>query len=191
MDDPIAAVAAWFDEATRAGLRHPNAMALATVGADGRPSARMVLLKSFDEHGFVFFTNRESRKGDELGANPYAALVLYWEPLNRQVRVEGAVERLDDAESAAYYATRPRGSQLAAWVSPQSRPIESRDVLVARVAELAERYEGQEIPLPPFWGGYRVVPDAVELWQSRPDRLHDRIRYERSADGWVGTRLGP
>ena len=150
----------------------------------------MVLLKSFDERGFVFFTNRESRKGEELASTPHAALVLYWEPLDRQARIEGRVEPVSEEESAAYFATRPRGSRLAAWASPQSRPVESLADLERRVEELSTRF-GDDIPLPPFWGGYRLIPDAIELWQSRPDRLHDRIRHERTADGWVATRLGP
>ena len=189
--DPIRAFAAWFAEAVAAGIAQPEAMALATSTPDGRPSVRMVLLKGHDERGFTFFTNRESRKGDEIAANPHAALVLYWQPLNRQVRIEGAVEQIADAESEAYFATRAPGSQIAAWASPQSQPITGRHEIDKRYAEAEARFSGGEIPLPPFWGGYRVVPDAIEFWQGRENRFHDRIRYERTADGWTRTRLAP
>jgi pyridoxamine 5'-phosphate oxidase len=166
-------------------------MALATSTPDGRPSVRMVLLKGHDERGFTFFTNRESRKGDEIAANPNAALVLYWQPLNRQVRIEGAVERIADAESEAYFATRPPASRIAAWASPQSQPITGRAELDERYAATEARFLGGDVPLPPFWGGYRVVPEAIEFWQGRENRFHDRIRYERSADGWTRERLAP
>lgn len=152
---------------------------------------RIVLLKGHDARGFTFFTNRESRKGDELAANPRAALVLHWQPLNRQVRIEGVVERIDDVESAAYFATRAPGSQIAAWASPQSWPIAGREELDERYAEIEARFSDGEIPLPPFWGGYRLVPDAIELWQGRENRFHDRIRYERDAGGWTRNRLAP
>jgi pyridoxamine 5'-phosphate oxidase len=188
--DPIRAFAAWFAEAREAGVPQCEAMTLATSTPDGRPSARMVLLKGHDERGFAFFTNRESRKGEEMAANPHAALVLYWQPLNRQVRIEGRVERITDVESAAYFATRAPGSRIAAWASPQSRPIERED-LDARYAEVESRYPPDGIPLPPFWGGYRVVPDVVEFWQGRENRFHDRIRYNRTAVGWVRKRLAP
>lgn len=151
----------------------------------------MVLLKGHDASGFTFFTNRESRKGDELAANTNAALVLHWQPLHRQVRIEGPVERIDDAESEAYFATRALGSQIAAWASPQSRPIAGREQLDERYAEIEARFAGGDIPLPPFWGGYRVVPDVIEFWQGRENRFHDRIRYERVAAGWTTTRLAP
>ena len=189
--DPIRAFAAWFAEAVSAGFAQPEAMALATSTSDGRPSVRMVLLKGHDARGFTFFTNRESRKGDELAANPRAALVLHWQPLHRQVRIEGAVERIADAESETYFATRAPGSQIAAWASPQSRPIAGREELDERYAEVEARFTGGDVPLPPFWGGYRVVPDAIELWQSRENRFHDRLRYEQIKDGWARTRLAP
>src|SRR5262245_32068447 len=162
-------------------------MTLATATPDGRPSARMVLLKGADERGFAFYTNRESRKGRELAANARAALVLYWQELGRQVRVEGRVEVVGGEESAAYWATRPRGSRLSAAGSPQSDVVPSRAWLEERVAEVA----GTDPPLPPHWGGYRVVPDVVELWQHRDDRLHDRVRYTREGDGWRRERLAP
>ncbi len=189
--DPIRAFAAWFAEAVSAGVAQPEAMALATATPDGRPSVRMVLLKGHDARGFTFFTNRESRKSEELGANPNAALVLHWQPLHRQVRIEGPVERIDDTESEAYFATRAPGSQIAAWASPQSRPIAGRDELDERYAEIKARFSGSDIPLPPFWGGYRVVPAAIEFWQGRENRFHDRVRYDRGAPGWTHTRLAP
>lgn len=189
--DPIQAFAAWFADAAAAGVVQLEAVALATSTQDGRPSVRMVLLKGHDERGFTFFTNRESRKGEEIASNPHAALVLYWQPLNRQVRIEGAVERIADAESEAYFATRPPGSRIAAWASPQSQPIIGREELDERYAATEARYPTGEVPLPPFWGGYRVVPDAIEFWQGRENRFHDRIHYERTADGWTRTRLAP
>jgi len=189
--DPVREVAAWYADAVAAGLPQPEAMALATVGRDGRPSVRMVLLRSHDERGFTFFTNRESRKGAELAANPRAALVLYWQPLSRQVRIEGVVEELSSSESAEYFATRPRGSRIAAWASAQSRPVEDRAQLDRLYTEADARFRGGDIPLPPFWGGYRVVPDAIELWDGRENRLHDRVRYERDPDGWSRIRLQP
>lgn len=191
--DPVAQFARWLAEARAAGLHEPEAAALATATPDGRPSVRMVLLRRFDERGFCFFTNRESRKGVELAANPRAALALHWHPpLQRQVRIEGAVEPLADAESYAYFATRPRASRLGAWASPQSRPLADRSALEQRVAEVERRFAGvAEPPLPPFWGGYRLVPDAIELWQGRQSRLHDRARYERHGDVWRRVRLAP
>jgi pyridoxamine 5'-phosphate oxidase len=188
---PLAAFATWFGEAQAAGVAQPEAMALATATTDGRPSLRMVLLRGYDERGFVFYTHRESRKGEELSANPRAALDLYWQTLNRQVRVEGSVERVSDAESQAYFDTRPQGSQIAAWASPQSRPIASRAELDDRYAAAEARFPGGNVPLPPFWGGYRVVPESVEFWQGHENRFHDRIRYERTATGWERTRLAP
>jgi pyridoxamine 5'-phosphate oxidase len=189
--DPIRQVAAWYEEARSAGVPQPEAMGLATATPDGRPSLRMVLLRGPDARGFTFFTNRESRKGAELAANPRAALVLYWEPLRRQARVEGMVEELTREESGAYFATRPLGSRISAWASPQSRPVGSRAELDAMYAEAAARFADDEVPLPPFWGGYRVVPDAIELWHGRENRLHDRVRYERDGEGWTMTRLAP
>jgi pyridoxamine 5'-phosphate oxidase len=190
--DPTRQLAAWLEDATAAGLAFPEATALATVDAAGRPSARMVLLKGVDGRGLSFFTNRESRKAGDLAVNPYAALVLYWQPLDRQVRVEGSVEALDDDASFAYFRSRPLGSRFAAWASPQSRPIAAREELEQRYAAVEERFaDTPEVPLPPFWGGYRVVPDAFEFWHGRQNRLHDRVRYERAEDGWRRMRLAP
>jgi pyridoxamine 5'-phosphate oxidase len=189
--DPVVQFGRWFDQAVGAGLPEPNAMTLATASAGGRPSARVVLLKGYDDRGFVFYSNYDSRKGEELTANPWAALVFYWAPLERQVRVEGRVERTSREESAAYFRSRPLGSRLGALASAQSRPIPGREVLERRVAELEAAHPDGEVPLPDFWGGYRVVPDAVEFWQGRPDRLHDRFRYARADQGWTVARLSP
>lgn len=190
--DPLALVARWYDEARAAGVEQPEAMTLATATPDGRPSARMVLLKGIDRRGLMFFTNYESRKGRELDANPRAALVLYWRELERQVRVTGAVTRLSAAESDAYFATRPRGSQLGAWASPQSRSLPDRAALERRFAALEAEHAGRPVPRPPHWGGFRVEPDEIELWEGRPNRLHDRVAYCRTADGrWERTRLAP
>jgi pyridoxamine 5'-phosphate oxidase len=192
LPDPIALVQRWLMDAQAAGVEQHDAMTLATATSDGRPSARAVLLKGIDQRGFAFFTNYESRKGRELDANPYAALVLLWIPLHRQVRVSGRVERLSAEESDAYFATRPRGSQLGAWASPQSRPLPDRGELEARWAALEQRYAGLAVPRPAHWGGYRVDPDEIELWQGRANRLHDRFRYLRSPGGdWVHERLAP
>ena len=188
--DPLKQFERWFVDARHAGLAAPEAMALATATPDGRPSVRMVLLKSADERGFTFHTNYESRKGDELTANPHAALLFHWQPLGRQVRVEGCVERVASEESEAYFRTRPLGSRLAAWASPQSRPLADRAELDGLYAEAQERF-GDNVPLPPTWGGFRLVADAYEFWQHGDDRLHDRIRYEREGDGWSLTRLAP
>ena len=191
-DDPIRQFQAWFDAARAASPFEPNAMALATVGADGRPSVRMVLLKGLDERGFVFYTNYESRKGRELEDTPWAALDFFWPEMERQVRVEGNVERVTAEESDNYFHSRPVGSQLGAAASRQSEVIPDRDVLERRVAELGEQYRDQEIPRPEYWGGYRVVPDFIEFWQGRLNRLHDRLRYRLSADGsWKIERLSP
>ena len=172
-------------------LREPNAMVLATAGPDGRPSARTVLLKGLDERGLVLFTNLTSRKATDLAGNPRAALVLPWVDLERQVHVEGGVEQLTRAESEAYFRTRPRGAQLGAWASHQSQVIAGREVLEARMADLEQRWAGQDVPLPDFWGGIRVVPEVVEFWQGRPSRLHDRLRYRHEGDRWVVERLSP
>jgi len=189
--NPVRQFAVWYAEAQAAGLAQPDAAALATATADGRPSVRMVLLKGYDDRGFAFFTNRESRKGDELAANPRAALVLYWQPLSRQVRVEGLAERVADDESATYFDTRPRGSKIAAWASPQSSVVPSRADLDRLFEQTNARFASDDIPLPPFWGGYRIVPAAIEFWQGRENRLHDRVRYERSREGWIRERLAP
>ncbi len=190
--DPFQQFRAWFDAAVAAQPINPDAMTLATSTPDGRPSARMVLLKGVDERGFVFFTNYESRKGIELEANPRAALVFYWPVLERQVRVEGRVERTSAEESAAYFRSRPRGSRLGALVSPQSEVIPSRDVLEQWIAQLLPDFPDDDIPCPPFWGGYRVIPTSIEFWQGQPNRLHDRLRYERREDGgWDVRRLAP
>ena len=189
--DPLELFEHWFAEAKRAGVEVPEAMTLATATGGGVPSARMVLLKGADEDGFVFYTGYGSRKSDELEQNPRAALVFYWRPLGRQVRVEGSVERVSEPESAAYFATRPRGSQLAAWASLQSRPLGSREELDRRYAELEREYEGRDVPLPPHWGGYRLHPDAIEFWEHRENRLHDRLRYTRAREGWKVERLSP
>jgi pyridoxamine 5'-phosphate oxidase len=189
--DPIRQVVAWLGEAQAAGVKFPETMALATASADGRPSVRMVLLKGADRRGFAFYTNRDSRKGRELAENARAALVLYWQELGRQVRVEGAVEQIGFDESAAYWATRPRASRLSAWASPQSEPVASRAELEAAVAEVAADFPGDELPLPPHWGGYRLLPETIELWEHRDDRLHDRVLYTRVGDGWRLERLAP
>jgi pyridoxamine 5'-phosphate oxidase len=188
--DPIVALGAWLRDAERVSTR-PDAMTLATATADGRPSARVVLLRGLDERGLAFFTNRASRKGRELEVNPRAALVLHWPELGRQVRVEGAVERVGDAESQAYWGTRPLGSRIAAWASPQSRPLADRAELDALYAAAVAQFGGGDVPLPDFWGGYRVVPDSIEFWEHQDDRLHDRIRYERTESGWRRERLAP
>ena len=190
--DPLRQFAGWFAQAAAAGVRAPEAAALATATTDGLPSVRMVLVKQADADGFVFYSNYESRKGAELAANPHAALVFYWDPLGRQVRVEGRVERTSAAESADYVRSRPRASQLSALASPQSAVIEGRGQLEARVGELAARYERAELPLPDSWGGYRLLPQTFEFWQHREDRLHDRLRYTRGRDGrWQLGRLAP
>jgi pyridoxamine 5'-phosphate oxidase len=189
VDDPFAQLRAWLDDAREAVTR-PHAMTLATATADGKPSARVVLLHEVDDRGVTFFTNRTSRKGDELDANPYAAAVLHWWDLGRQVRIEGPVERTTDAESLEYWRTRPRGSRLAAWASRQSRPLSGRDELEARVGEMELRFD-DDVPLPPFWGGYRLLPTTVEFWTHRDDRLHDRVRYVRDGREWRRERLAP
>ncbi|HSN30562.1 MAG TPA: pyridoxamine 5'-phosphate oxidase [Kofleriaceae bacterium] len=188
--DPIVEVRRWMKVAVDGGISTPNAMTLATVDERGRPAARVVLLKEIDDRGFVFYTNYESRKGRDLETHPFAALVMFWEPLHRQIRVEGAIERVTDAESDAYFAVRPRGSQIGAIASPQSMPIPDRALLEKRVAAAEAEFTGA-VPRPAHWGGYRVVPDAIELWQGQPSRLHDRVRY-RSIDGvWRRDRLAP
>jgi pyridoxamine 5'-phosphate oxidase len=191
--DPHVQFEQWLADAREAGLWEPDAIALATADAAGWPSVRMVLLKGHDERGFVFFTNYESRKGADLAANARAALSVYWAPpLQRQVRVEGSVEIVTSTESAAYFRTRPRSSQVGAWASPQSRPVDDRGDLEQRVADVETRFAGvDDLPLPDFWGGYRVVPTAIEFWQGQQSRLHDRVLYERDGDGWRRVRLAP
>jgi len=189
--DPLTQFLRWFAEAVAAGVEVPEAMALATATPDGRPSARMVLLKDAGETGFAFYTSYESRKGGELAANPHAALLFHWRPLGRQVRIEGFVERVPPEESAAYFRTRPRTSRLAAWASEQSRPIASRAELERRFAEADDRFPGEEVALPPHWGGFRLRAAAYEFWQHGDDRLHDRVRYEREGTGWRRERLAP
>jgi pyridoxamine 5'-phosphate oxidase len=191
--DPVRQFAVWYDAAVAAGIPEPEAMTLATATADGRPSARVVLLRSFDARGFCFFTNYESRKGRELADNPHAAVTFHWAELERQVRIEGRVERTTAAESDAYFQSRPSGSRLGAWSSPQSRVISNREALEALVARYrAEHPDDAAIPRPPHWGGFRLVPERIEFWQGRPSRLHDRLRFEREpAGGWKLERLAP
>jgi pyridoxamine 5'-phosphate oxidase len=189
--DPLDLFHRWFDQAREHGIELPESVALATATPDGRPSVRMVLLKDADRRGFTFFTNYESRKSGELEANPHAALCFHWKELDRQVRIAGTVQRVSEGESRDYFVTRPEGSRLGAWASDQSRPLASRSELEARVAEVRERFGGQEIPLPPFWGGYRIAPERMEFWQGRQDRLHDRIAFDRDGNGWRAIRLYP
>lgn len=190
-DDPVRQFEHWFNDAREAGILEPNAMSLATTGADSQPDLRTVLLKYFDHDGFVFYTNYGSRKARELEENPKAALLFPWIGLNRQVIVQGSVSRVSQTESLRYFASRPRGSQLGAWVSEQSRVIRSRGLLEQKVAEIKRKFGDGDIPLPSFWGGYRVVPHRIEFWQGRPSRLHDRFEYLRSDNGWTIQRLQP
>jgi pyridoxamine 5'-phosphate oxidase len=189
--EPFARFGAWFAEAVAAEPNDPNAMTLATVGADGAPDARMVLLKAHDERGFTFFTNTQSRKGEELAANPRAALLFHWKSLRRQVRIEGKVMPVSEAEADAYYATRPRLSRIGAWASDQSRPLAARPALERRVAEAEARFPGGSIPRPPHWSGYLVTPARFEFWQDMPFRLHDRTLYTAAAGGWAVGKLFP
>jgi pyridoxamine 5'-phosphate oxidase len=189
--EPMAQVERWFAEAIAAGVYEANAVTLATASPEGAPNARIVLVKGIDARGLTFFTNYESAKGAELAANPRACLVAFWRELERQARVVGEVERLTRAESEAYFHSRPRGSQLGAWASSQSRVAVSREAIDAKLADVTARFAGRDVPLPEFWGGYRIVPRAVELWQGRPSRMHDRLRYRREGAAWVLERLEP
>ncbi|MBS3805212.1 MAG: pyridoxamine 5'-phosphate oxidase [Oleiphilaceae bacterium] len=189
--DPVRQFEIWFTDTQEAGILEPNAMSLATAGSDGLPDVRTVLLKYFDTGGFVFYTNYGSRKAAELKQNPQAALLFPWLGLNRQVVLQGRVEKVGQAESLRYFATRPRGSQIGAWVSEQSRSVESRALLEQKVAEIKSRFGQDDIPLPSFWGGYRIIPDRIEFWQGRPSRLHDRFEYLRQDNGWHIQRLQP
>jgi pyridoxamine 5'-phosphate oxidase len=191
--DPLHTFREWYGDAERAALFLPEAACLSSATLDGAPSSRMVLLKEVDDRGFVFFTNYESRKGAELDGNPRAALLFHWATLERQVRVEGSVERISHEESVAYFRTRDRGSQIGAWASKQSRELRDREEIEEGYRDIERRFEGEEVPLPPFWGGYRVVPLVIEFWQGRANRLHDRVRFQREAAGsrWRGSRLYP
>jgi pyridoxamine 5'-phosphate oxidase len=193
LPDPFAQFRQWFDAALAAGLPEPNAMHISTVTASGRPDGRIVLLKDMSEAGFVFYTNYESRKGRELTDHPFAALTFFYPQLERQIRIEGTVEKVSAEESDAYFNSRPRGSQIGAWVSHQSTVIDSREVLEQRQRELESQFAGQPVPRPAHWGGFRVVPDLLEFWQGRPSRLHDRIRYSRpeGSQSWSIDRLSP
>ncbi|MEX2475079.1 pyridoxamine 5'-phosphate oxidase [Marinobacter sp.] len=190
-DNPVQQFHRWFEEARAAGILEPNAMSLATADRDAMPDIRTVLLKYFDDQGFVFYTNYGSRKAREMAQNPQAALLFPWIGLNRQVRIQGSVSRVSKAESLRYFTSRPRGSQIGAWVSEQSRVITSRGVLEQKVADMKRKFADGEIPLPDFWGGYRVVPQRIEFWQGRPSRLHDCFEYVRAGDGWHIQRLQP
>ena len=189
--DPIEQFSRWFADAQRSDILEPNAMTLATADAAAKPAGRIVLLKGFDDRGFVFFTNYTSRKGCEIADNPRACLVCFWQPLERQVRIDGTVEKVSREESVAYFQSRPAASQIGAWVSHQSGIIASRDELEKREAEIKQRFASGQIPTPDFWGGYRVIPQEIEFWQGRPSRLHDRILYTRSGNSWKIQRLAP
>jgi pyridoxamine 5'-phosphate oxidase len=192
-DDPLSFFGQWFEEAERSAIDEVNAMTLATADTEGKPHARIVLLKGLDAHGFTFFTNYESAKGHQLDHKPWAALLFFWKELERQVRVEGQIEQLSAEESDAYFASRPRGSRIGAWASPQSSVIADRRILEERVTHFEEQYPGEEVPRPSFWGGYRVLPTRIEFWQGRSSRLHDRILFRRDSlqDAWERERLAP
>lgn len=190
-DDPIEQFDRWFKEAIAAGVNEPNALSLATVSPEGEPSVRVVLLKDYDARGFTFYTNYTSHKGRDIASNPRVSAVFYWKAMERQVRVDGVAEKVAREESEAYFQTRPREAQIGAWASPQSEPIESRAALAARFDQVRQRYPEGPIPLPPFWGGYRIVPQRIEFWQGRGGRLHDRLVYQRDGDAWRLRRLSP
>ena len=190
-NDPFAFFARWFAEAQASEPNDPNAMTVATTNQEGHPSARIVLLKEWDEKGFVFYTNKESRKGGELSENPRAALLFFWKSLHRQIRIEGTVEHVTDAEADAYYASRPRVSRLGAWASIQSRPLAERAILEARVKEFEDKFPGEDIPRPAYWSGYRIVPAYMEFWQDMPFRLHDRTVFHRHGAGWTVGKIFP
>lgn len=189
--DPLSLFQRWFKEALKAKVLDANALAVTTVSSAGRPSSRMVLLKDFSAKGFVFFTNYQSRKGLELKRRPVASLLFFWPQLGRQVRIDGRVQKVTPQESDAYFKTRPRGSQLGAWASEQSRVVENREALEKRMEELKMRYRGRNVPRPAHWGGYRVIPGSIEFWKGRPNRLHDRLLYRKAGSRWVRTRLAP
>lgn len=190
-DDPVEQFSVWFEQALRSEVKEPNAVSLATATADGKPSARIVLLKGFDKRGFRFFTNYESRKARELDENPHASLCFFWQELERQVRIEGKVKKLSREESENYFSKRPRLSQIGAWASRQSEKVESRDQMEAKFREFQEKFEDEPVPAPEFWGGYRLHPTSIEFWQGREGRLHDRLLYTKSSDSWKITRLSP
>jgi pyridoxamine 5'-phosphate oxidase len=191
LPEPLDRFLELYARVQKAYPKDPNTAVLATVGDDGRPSARAVLIKDLDERGFVFYTNLESRKGRELRKRPVAALCFYWPLLEEQVRVEGAVEQVPDAEAEVYFATRPRGSQIGAWASAQSRPLGSREELERRFSEVEHQFENRPVPRPPFWSGFRLVPNQIEFWKSRPNRLHERVVYQRSGESWTATLVYP
>lgn len=191
MDDPIKKFAAWFGEAQTAGIKEPTAMTLATATASGMPSARIVLLKAYDERGFVFYTNLTSRKGQEMIENPHAALMFYWPALDKQIRIEGLLSRVSDAEADAYFATRERHRQAGAWASLQSQPLDARETLLRRVDEIEAKYAGKDIPRPPHWSGTRLAPTTIEFWHQRDARLHEREVYTKSSHGWSHSLLYP
>ena len=190
MTNPFEQFDKWFTEAVDAGAPEPNALVLSTATPDGKPSSRVLLLKSFDERGFVFFTNYEGRKGEEISANPYGSMLFFWQSLERQVRIDGRIEKISTEDSEKYFVTRPYTSRVGAWASKQSRPLKSRYTLIKEVAKLMAKYP-INVPLPPFWGGYRLVPEEIEFWQGRPSRLHDRFRYTLTDGLWTPTRLAP
>lgn len=190
-EDPIKQFEAWFTQAANEGIVEPNAFTLATVSAEGKPSSRIVLLRNFDQRGFTFFTNYNSQKGSDMAENPYVAMNFFWPDMERQIRINGTVEKITALESLDYFKSRPRGSQIGAWASDQSKELVSRELLEGRIAEIEKRFAGKDVEKPPFWGGFRVKPETIEFWQGRPSRLHDRLRYSKQGDGWKVDRLNP